>query len=203
MCKGLGTVPAHSNSFNRCDHPLGYGFPHSSVSKESVCNAGGPRLIPGLGRSPAAGNGNPLQYSCLEDPTDRRAWQTTVYAVARVRHEEQPSAPTPLGYRETGSLDNWPRRSLRRWQRDHARTQLSGSTSVFLSSVGPGQDFSSHFLEITPNCKENWMHILGVIGSFKIHRFCVKPVGHYKSSAKRKVHSNTGIPQETRKKSNK
>ena len=51
------------------------GFPHSSVSKESVCNTGDPGLIPGLGRSPGEGNGNPLQYSCLENPMDRGAWQ--------------------------------------------------------------------------------------------------------------------------------
>ena len=37
--------------------------------------------IPGLGRSPGEGNGNPLQYSCLGNPMDRRAWQTTVHAV--------------------------------------------------------------------------------------------------------------------------
>ena len=45
--------------------------PCSSASKESTCNAGDPSLIPGLGRSPEEGNGNPLQYSCLEKPTDR------------------------------------------------------------------------------------------------------------------------------------
>ena len=40
-------------------------------------------LIPGLGRSPVEGNGNPLQYSCLENPTDRGAWQATVHRVAK------------------------------------------------------------------------------------------------------------------------
>ena len=40
-------------------------------------------LIPGLGRSPGEGNGNPLQYSCLENPTDRGAWQATVHRVAK------------------------------------------------------------------------------------------------------------------------
>ena len=48
-------------------------FPHSSVDKESACNAGDPGSIPGLGRSPGEGNGNPLQYSCLENPMDRGA----------------------------------------------------------------------------------------------------------------------------------
>ena len=63
------------------------GFIHSSVSKESACSAGDPGSIPGWGRSPAEGNGNPLQYSCLENPMDRGAWQATVHGVARVRHD--------------------------------------------------------------------------------------------------------------------
>ena len=63
------------------------GYPCSSVGKESVCNAGDLGFIPGSGRSPGEGNGNPLQYSCLENPTDRRAWEATVYGVPRVRHD--------------------------------------------------------------------------------------------------------------------
>ena len=43
--------------------------------------------VPGLGRSPGGGHGNPLQYSCLENPMDRGAWQVIVYGVARVRHD--------------------------------------------------------------------------------------------------------------------
>ena len=61
-------------------------FPHSSVSKESACNAGDLGKITGLGRSPGEGNGNPLQYSCLENPMERGAWWATVCGVARVRH---------------------------------------------------------------------------------------------------------------------
>ena len=48
-----------------------------------MCNAGDLGLIPGLGRSPGDGNGNPLQYSCLENSVDRGAWQATVHAVAK------------------------------------------------------------------------------------------------------------------------
>ena len=55
------------------------GFPCSSVGKKSACNAGDLGSIPGLGRSPGEGNGNPLQYSCLENPMDRGAWQATGY----------------------------------------------------------------------------------------------------------------------------
>ena len=51
--------------------------------KASVYNAGDLGSIPGLGRSPGEGNGNPLQYSCLENPTDRGAWQATVHGVAK------------------------------------------------------------------------------------------------------------------------
>ena len=55
----------------------------SSEGKESACSAGDWGLIPGLGKSPGEGNGNPLQYSCLENSTDRGAWQAMVYAVAK------------------------------------------------------------------------------------------------------------------------
>ena len=49
-----------------------------SDGKESTCNAGDLGSIPGLGRSPGGGNGNPLQYSCLENPMDRGTWRTIV-----------------------------------------------------------------------------------------------------------------------------
>ena len=50
------------------------GFPGGSDGKASVCNAGDLGSIPGLGRSPGEGNGNALQYSCLENPTDGGTW---------------------------------------------------------------------------------------------------------------------------------
>ena len=59
------------------------GFPGSSAGKESASNAGDLGLIPGLERSPAEGNGNPLQYSCLENAMDRGAWQATVHGVTK------------------------------------------------------------------------------------------------------------------------
>ena len=49
-------------------------FPGGSDGKASACNAGDPGSIPGLRRSPGEGNGNPLQYSCLENPMDGGAW---------------------------------------------------------------------------------------------------------------------------------
>ena len=59
------------------------GFPVGSDGKASACNAGDPGLISALGKSPGEGNGNPLQYSCLGNPTDRGAWQATVQGVIR------------------------------------------------------------------------------------------------------------------------
>ena len=80
------------------------GFPGGSVEKNLPANAGDTGnvgLIPGLGRSPGGGNGNPLQYSCLEHSTDRRAWQAAVspeghkeldttsqLSTHRIRHKE-------------------------------------------------------------------------------------------------------------------
>ena len=58
-------------------------FPHGSDGKESTCNVRDLGLIPGLGRSRGEGNGSPLQYSCLENPMDRQAWQATVHGVAK------------------------------------------------------------------------------------------------------------------------
>ena len=58
-------------------------LPCSSDGKESVQNAGDPGSIPGLGRSSGKGNGNPFQYSCLENSMDRGAWGATVHGVAK------------------------------------------------------------------------------------------------------------------------
>ena len=59
------------------------GFPGGSVVKNLPANAGDMGLIPGSRRSPEEENGNPLQYSCLEDPVDRGAWWVTVHGVAK------------------------------------------------------------------------------------------------------------------------
>ena len=59
------------------------GLPGCSEGKESACNAGDPDLIPGLGKAPGKGNGNPLQFSCLENPMDRGAWQAIIHGVAK------------------------------------------------------------------------------------------------------------------------
>ena len=59
------------------------GFPDGSDGKESACNAGDPGSVPEWGRYPGKGNGNPLQYSCLENSMDRGAWQAAVHGVPK------------------------------------------------------------------------------------------------------------------------
>ena len=59
------------------------GLPGGSVVKNPPANVGDVGLIPGSGRSPGGGNGNPLQYSCLENPMDRGAWWAIVHGVTR------------------------------------------------------------------------------------------------------------------------
>ena len=59
------------------------GFPGRSVGKESACDVGDVGSIPGSGRSPGKGNGNPFQYSCLENPMNRGAWLATVHGVTK------------------------------------------------------------------------------------------------------------------------
>ena len=54
-----------------------------SVVKNPPASAGDVGLIPGWGRSPGGGNGNPLQYSCLENPMDRGAWPATIHGAAK------------------------------------------------------------------------------------------------------------------------
>ena len=58
-------------------------FPRGSVVENSSANTGVVGSIQGSGRSPGVGNGNPLQYSCLKNPTDRGAWWATVNVVAK------------------------------------------------------------------------------------------------------------------------
>ena len=67
-------------SGTKCSFELAFG---GSNSKESAYNVGDLSSTPGLGRSPGEGHGNPLRYSCLENSTDRGAWQSTVHGVTK------------------------------------------------------------------------------------------------------------------------
>ena len=71
-------------------------FPRSSVGKEPACNAEDLGSVPGSGRSPGEGNGNPLQYSCLENPMDREAWRAQVHGIARTGHNLATKPPPQL-----------------------------------------------------------------------------------------------------------
>ena len=70
-------------SYNRILLSIEKGFPGGSDGKESACNVGDLDSIPGLGRSPGEGHGNPLQYFCLENPMEREAWWATVHWVTK------------------------------------------------------------------------------------------------------------------------
>ena len=72
-----------SMASQRVGHNLATKLPSGSVGKESVCNAGDPGLILGSGRFPGEGNGNPLQYSCLENSMDRGTRQAIVHGTAK------------------------------------------------------------------------------------------------------------------------
>ena len=70
-------------SFLICDPLCSWGFPGGSEGKESACSVGDLSLIPGLGRSPGGGHGNPLQHSCLENPIDRGACWAGIHEVTK------------------------------------------------------------------------------------------------------------------------
>ena len=79
------TLPYFQMGRKRSFFSSDVGFPSGSDGKESTCNAEDLGSIPGLERSLGEGNGNPLQYSCLENPMDRGAWRATVHAVTKRR----------------------------------------------------------------------------------------------------------------------
>ena len=77
-------------------HAYVVGFPGGSVVKNLPANAGDAGSIPRSGRSPGEGNGNPLQYSCLENPVDRGVWQATVHGVAESNTTTRTYAHKPM-----------------------------------------------------------------------------------------------------------
>ena len=85
------------------NHLLQLGFPSGSAEKNLPVmqeDAGDVVSVPGLGRSPEGGHGNPLHYSCLENPMDRGAWWATVHRVAKSWIQlKQPSTHTLISYK--------------------------------------------------------------------------------------------------------
>ena len=79
-CRERGTYLSLS-ALIHCLKLVIIGLSGGSEGEESACNARKRGLIPGLGRCPGEKNGNPLQYACLGNPMDRRAWQATVHGV--------------------------------------------------------------------------------------------------------------------------
>ena len=89
----LGT-PAHGLLL----YSQGARLPRWLSSKESVCSAGDPSSIPGSGRFPGRGNGNPHQYPCLENPMDRGAWRASVHGVTKSQTRLRDGAHTRNGF---------------------------------------------------------------------------------------------------------
>ena len=87
VSNGWSVISHYTCSLFECEFllPSFGGFLGGSDGQESACNAGYTGLVPGLGRFPGEGNGNPLQYSCLENSMDRGAWWATVHGVAKSR----------------------------------------------------------------------------------------------------------------------
>ena len=82
---------------SNCSHLLlKMDFPGGSMVKNLPANAGDTGSIPGSGRSPGRGRGNPVQYSCLENPMDREAWWSTIHGVTRVGHDLATKQPPPI-----------------------------------------------------------------------------------------------------------
>ena len=81
--KSSHTVAAVIHSLNHFPSKWNMDFPGGSEGKASAHYAGDPGLIPGWGRSPGEGNGNPPQYSCLENTMDGGAWWATVHGIAK------------------------------------------------------------------------------------------------------------------------
>ena len=121
-------------------------FPNGSDGKEPFCNAGDLVSIPGLGRSPGAGNGNQFQYSCLKNSMDRGAWQATVHEVVKSQlwswlNISHHSTEASLSHQIFGwnTWDSW------RWDDSSPVTQLA-SVRVTFHVLAPKPTFSPFML---------------------------------------------------------
>ena len=126
--------------------------------KNPPANAGDSGLIPGLGRFPRDENGNPIQYSCWENPIDRRAWQATVHGVTRVRHD--------LVVEHHG----------RAHHAHHGRTVRNSSLSLSLSlSLSHVQTHTKNYLMLLSGRIKHAIYFLSLIFTtvkLLVHTFC-------------------------------
>ena len=107
--------------------------PGNSVGKKPACSAGNLGLIPESGRSPGEGNGNPLQYSCLENPMDRRAWRATVHGVGH----DWATKPLPLAEKSS---------KIYRTEHNHlSRVDMEHMACMSLTPASHGQCHRSIF----------------------------------------------------------
>ena len=145
------------------------------VVKNPLANAGNIRergLIPGVGRSLGGGHSNPLQYSCLENPMDRGAWQATVYGVTRVGHDWRDLtckiSRLPCGQREPvkgleqgndskGFRAEWPCREELSVGLALAYSQTAGSSSQFAAAALSSPGLPPHPLAAPPSLQPTWV----------------------------------------------
>ena len=90
----------------RCSTSLIISFPGSSDGKESAQNVGEPGLIPGSGRYPGVGNGNPFQYACLENSVDSGSWQVVVHGITNQNYSEASSHTSQNGHNQKWQFTN-------------------------------------------------------------------------------------------------
>ena len=145
------------------------GFPGGSDSKVYACNAGDPGTVSGLGRSPGERNGNPLQYSCLENSSDRGAWPATVH-----RFTESRTQLSNLHF----SLSGQPRRNP--WGRLSCvwgRVGRLGSELLLMGWIE-----SSHWASGAPGAQRHYLESPGLSAwpdPFQVPRFLVLPQALY------------------------
>ena len=133
------------------------GFPSGSAGKESVCNAGASGVrgsISGSVRSPGGGNGNPLQYSCLENPMDREAWQATVHGVAKSQTRLSTYAWWRICY--LASLPN------SRFSDISLITEIRHSESIYITEI------SKHY-KLPPNSQNKLVNIYQHVCVYRSH----------------------------------
>ena len=99
-CKESDTTEQLNSHESECN----YDYPGGSAVKNLPANAGGAASIPGSGRSPGGGNGNPLQYFCLGNPMDRGAWWATVHGVTKESDTNSNKYYTNIGL---GNIQQW------------------------------------------------------------------------------------------------